>query len=154
VLHVPLTTSGHDHLEAASKSVTLTATTDGGATDADRLDLTCVPHGWPIHGYDYANHRANPLETELSPENAAALTVKWQFDIGAYTGGGLAAVTSTPTVGFGLVFVTSWNGFVYALRQDNADVVWTFQAQPMFPIGLQSSATLTADGRLLVGDAS
>ena len=151
-LRVLLAHSDNGQAQAAAKTVVLKAVTEAG-TDDNRLELTCVPHGWPSHGYDYGNRRANPLETELTPDNAAQLTVKWHFDIGTLTGGGLNAVTSTPTVGFGLVFVTSWNGKIYALRQDNAEVVWSFQARPMFPIGLQSSATLTADGRVLIGDA-
>ena len=118
------------------------------------LDLTCVPHGWPSHGYNYANHRASPLETVLTPENVAELTVKWHFDIRALVpSSGLNAVTSTPTVGFGFVYVTSWNGMVYALREQTGEVEWTFEVLPSFPIGTQSSATLTADGRLIVGDA-
>jgi len=138
---------------ATAKRVALAAATDGGGTDEDTLDLTCVPHGWPSHGYNYGNHRASPLETLVSPDNAAQLTVKWHFDLRAFFGGGLPAVTSTPTVGFGLVFVTAWSGTVFALRQDNAEVVWSFQAFPIFPIGFQSTATLSADGRLVVGDA-
>ena len=62
-------------------------------------------------------------------------------------------MTSTPTVGFGFVYVTSWNGKVYALREETGELVWTFDLAPAFPIGTQSSATLTADGRLVVGDA-
>jgi len=137
---------------ATAKHVALTAVTDAG-TDEDSLDVTCVPHGWPSHGYDAGNHRATPFETALTPDNAANLTVKWHFDISATAMGGISAVSSTPTVGFGLVYVTSWNGKVYALKETNADIVWTFQARPLFPIGLESSATLTADGRLLVADA-
>lgn len=152
-LHVPLAENANGRLEAAVKRVELAAVTDGAGTDEDSLDLTCVPHGWPSHGYNSANHRASPLETVLTADNAATLTVKWHFDIRALAQGGLSAVTSTPTVGFGLVFVTSWNGRVYALREETGEVEWTFTVTPMFPIGTQSSATLTADGRLLVGDA-
>jgi outer membrane protein assembly factor BamB len=150
-LHVPLTRDAGGRLQAVSKRVGLSAVTDGG-TDEDTFDVTCVPHGWPSHGYNYANHRASPLETVLSPDNAANLTVKWHFDLSELTGG-LNGVTSTPTVGFGLVFVAAWNNHVYALREEDAEIVWEHQLHPRFPIGTQSSATLTADGRLLVGDA-
>jgi outer membrane protein assembly factor BamB len=56
-------------------------------------------------------------------------------------------------VGNGLVYVTSWVRNVYALKSSNGKLKWTFQTDDTF-IGLQSSATLTADGRLLVGDSS
>ncbi len=152
-LHVPLAAGANGRREAAAKRVVLAAATDGAGTDDDTLDLTCVPHGWPSHGYNYANHRASPLETVLTPDNAATLAVKWHFDVRAISTGDLNAVTSTPTVGFGLVYVTSWNGTVYAVREENGEVVWTYDLAPAFPLGTQSSATLTADGRLVVGDA-
>ena len=153
VLHIPLIRNAGGRLEATAKRVELAALTDGGGTDDDSLDLTCVPHGWPSHGYNHANHRASPLETVLTADNAATLAVKWHFDIRALNQGGLSAVTSTPTVGFGHVFVTSWNGMVYALREDSGEVEWTFNVTHALPLGTQSSATLTADGRLVVGDA-
>ena len=152
VLHVPLTVGPTGRRAATASHIALAAVTDGGGTDDDSLDLTCVPHGWPSHGYSNTNHRASPSETVLTPDNAATLTVKWHLDISGMMPG-LGAVTSTPTVGFGLVFVTGWNGFVYALHEENAEVAWSFQVTPTFAIGSQSSATLTADGRVLVGDA-
>jgi outer membrane protein assembly factor BamB len=152
-LHIALTRNAGGRLETVSKRVELAAVTDGSGTDEDSLDLTCVPHGWPSHGYDYGNHRANPLETELTADNASTLSVKWHFDIRTLGMPGLNAVTSTPTVGFGFVYVTSWNGTVYALREETGEVEWSFTATPTWPLGTQSSATLTADGRLLMGDA-
>jgi outer membrane protein assembly factor BamB len=126
------------------KTVSLTVTTaDGESTDT--LELSCVPRGWPSHGYDHANLRNNPAEHVVSPENAAKLEVKWNLDLGS-------GVTSTPTVGFGLVFVTAWNGNLYAADQETGEVRWTYHAGGA--LGLQSSATLTADGRVLVGDSS
>lgn len=152
-LRVTLLRGADGRLAAAAKHVALAAVTDGAGTDDDTLDLTCVPHGWPSHGYNYGNHRATPLETVLTADNAATLTVKWHFDARAVTMGSLNAVSSTPTVGFGMVYVTSWNGTVYALREDTGEVEWTFKVTPTFPIGTQTSATLTADGRLIIGDA-
>lgn len=152
-LHVPLLRNASGRLETAVKRVELAAITDGAGTDDDSLDLACVPHGWPSHGYNAANQRANPLETELTPDNVSSLTVKWHFDIRAVSESGLNAVTSTPTVGFGLVFVTSWNGVMYALHEDTGEVEWTYTFMPLFAFGSESSATLTADGRVIIGDA-
>lgn len=150
-LRVPLTVSG-GRQQATSKQVALAAVT-GSGTDEDSLDVTCVPHGWPSHSYNAGNHRANPQETILTPENIAGLQVKWHFDILELGTPGLGAVTSTPTVGFGMVYVTSWNANVYALNQNTGEIEWTYSFLPGFAIGTQSSATLTADGRLVIGDA-
>src|SRR5581483_5070322 len=136
-----------------SKIVRLKART-GSAVDVDRLRLTCVPREWPSHGYDHANHRATPLETTLAPANAAQLAVKWQLDLTALAGAGNNGVTSTPTVGAGSVFVTSWNGNVYAVDVETGRVRWKYDTGSGGILGVQSSATLTADGRLLVGDSA
>ena len=152
-LRVPLRgPDAHGGFARASKKVKLRART-ANEEDADRLKLSCVPHGWPSHGYDHANRRANPLETTLGPANAANLAVKWQFDIGTVDGPSGAGVTSTPTVGGGMVFVTAWNGKVYALDARDGRVRWRYDVGST-ALGLQSSATLTADGRLLFGDSN
>ena len=137
--------------KAARRTVKLKARTTAG-TDSDRIRFTCLPHGWPSYGYDHRNRRATPVETRLSPANAAQLRIRWNFDIAAYEGTRGGGVTSTPTVRDGTVFVTSWNGKVYALRARDGKVRWTYDTAAGF-IGIQSSATLTPEGRLLVGDS-
>ncbi len=134
------------------KSVALSASSAVGV-DADRLRLTCIPRAWPTHGYNQANHRASGSEKVLNPANAANLELKWHLDLQALEGPGLNAVTSTPTVGDNLVYVTAWNGHVYAVNPSSGKVKWAYDVEENF-IGIQSSATLTADGRLLVGDSS
>ncbi len=136
--------------EMKTVTVSVTAETSEGAVDEDELVLTCVPHGWPSHGYNNSNHRSSPVEDAIDAGNAAALGVKWQFDIGNEPGtSGLRAVTSTPAVGFGKVFVTSWNKKVYALDQETGEVVWDHLTDAAF-LGVEGSPTLTADGRLII----
>jgi polyvinyl alcohol dehydrogenase (cytochrome) len=152
-LRVPLKgPNGRGGFKRGKATLRLKATTAAGV-DADTVKLSCVPHGWPSHGYDHANHRANPLETRLSPATAADLMVKWQIDLVALEGTPLNAVTSTPTAGNGLVYVTSWNGNLYALKPRSGQVKWKYESGSGF-IGFQSSATLTADERLVVGDST
>jgi outer membrane protein assembly factor BamB len=138
------------------KKVRLTAQTTGGI-DPDRLNLTCVPRGWPSHGYDRRNSRATPLETVLGPGNAAALVQKWNLDLQTAIGASTNGVSSTPAVGFGLVYVGSWNGFVIAASQKTGAIKWKYDTQSqsigLVP-GVAGSVTLTADGRALVGDAN
>ena len=123
------------------------------ANDGDALKLTCVPRGWPGHGYDDRNRRATLVESSISPGNAATLTEKWTLDLQAREGGSSNGVTSTPTVGDGKVFVTSWNGNVYAVNASSGKVRWSYPTGTGGGQGVQSSATLTADGRVLVGDS-
>lgn len=141
--------------KAAKKKVKLTATTAAGA-DADTMKLTCLPRGWPSHGYDRRNAKATPLETVLHPGNAATLVQRWDLSLQAAIGATNNGVSSTPAVGFGLVYVGSWNGFVVAAKQKTGTVKWTYDTQSqsigLVP-GVSGSVTLTADGRALAGDA-
>ncbi len=141
-----------DENQIEKATVRIEATTAGSVTDSDSVTFACVPHGWPSHGYNYGNHRSNPVETFVDASNAGALGVKWQFDVEAFEGtpGGLKAITSTPAVGYGLVFATAWNGKIYALDQETGDVVWHYRAPSAAFLGIEGSPTLTADGRVII----
>lgn len=139
--------------KSARRTVRLKARA-GSATDADRVALTCLPHGWPTAGFDHANRRATPLETTISPSNASRLAPSWTFDVAAVEGSaGGSNVSSTPTVANGMVFVTAWNGKVYGLRARDGKVRWSYDTGSIVVFGVQSSATLTPEGRLVVGDS-
>jgi outer membrane protein assembly factor BamB len=131
-------------------TVRVEATTAGDVTDVDTVTFACVPHGWPSHGYNYGNHRSNPRETFIDVENAGALGIKWRFDVATFdAGAGLKSITSTPAVGNGLVYATSWSGKIYALDQETGEVVWDYQSSADF-LGIEGSPTLTADGRVII----
>src|SRR5262249_47635809 len=152
-LTVPLKgPDAHGVFKPGKKKVSLKAATAAG-TDSDSLKLRCMPRGWPSHGYDHRNTRATPNETTLSPANANALVLKWDLDLHALNPTSANGVTSTPTVGNGLVYVTSWNGMVIAARPNNGSIKWKYDTGSGITIGVQSSATLTAEGRVLVGDS-
>ena len=131
-------------------SLRIEATTTDDITDTDEVTLACVPHGWPSHGFNYGNHRSNPMHGTIDVDNAGALGVKWRFDIADFEQGRAGySVTSTPVVGFGKVFITSWNGKIYALDQNTGELVWNYEAETLF-LGLEGSPTLTADGRIVI----
>src|SRR5262245_16167498 len=127
----------------ARRTIKLKAGTSAG-TDSDRVAFTCLNRDWPVENYDHANHRATPVESILSASNASQLGVRWSFDG--------PAVSSTPTVANGMVFVTSWDGHVYALRQRDGKLRWSYSVGDT-TLGLQGSATVTPEGRVLVGDS-
>lgn len=136
--------------EVTVRTVRVEATTVGEIIDTDTVTFACVPHEWPSHGYNYGNHRSNPRETEVEAAQGGALGIKWRFDITQFEGeAGVSSVTSTPAVGNGLVYVTSWNGKVYALDPETGDVVWQYQSNASF-LGVEGSPTLTADGRMII----
>ena len=144
-IDVPLKVTGSGGQKSRKVGVSVKATTTSGK-DPDKLGLTCLPRLWPTGMYDNYNRRAT-AQTALGPANVASLVEKWTFD----TAGG---VTSTPTVAEKLVYVTSWDGVLYALDRKKGTVKWSYDTGSAASGGLQSGATLTPDGRVLVGDSA
>jgi outer membrane protein assembly factor BamB len=127
--------------EPGTVTVAVSATA-GAATDADQLTLTCLPRLWPTQSYDPYNRRATK-RTTIKSGKVKALTEKWTFLTGA-------DVSSTPTVSATHVYATAWNGTLFAIDRETGLEDWSVN----FPgTSLQSSATLTPDGRVLVGDS-
>ena len=146
--------SSKGEFKAAKFSFKTEATTAGGV-DADQFKFVCVPRGWPSHGYDAANTRSNPLETKIDSTNVSTLVQKWIFvppsfnPIPVYG----KTITSSVTVGRKMVYTTSWNGRVYGVDKKKGTAKWTFNTGSSNSYGVQSSVTLTADGRVLVADS-
>jgi len=127
----------------------------GASVDSDSIKLSCIPRNWPAHGYDAQNRRSTPVATAIDVTNVDDLVLQWHYSVQEPLAGGGAArgVTSTPTVDDKNVYITSWNGIVYAIKRKTGTLKWSYDTQSADILGTQSSATLTADGRLLVGDS-
>lgn len=151
-LTVPLKgPNGKGVYRKATKRVRLDSRS-GTTKDIDVLKFFCMPHEWPMHGYNHANHRSTSSETRITTANANTLETKWVFDP-VLVGVGDGAITSTPTVANGLVYVTHWSGWVHALNIKNGKVKWSYNTDSGTVLGVQSSVTITADGRALFGDS-
>jgi outer membrane protein assembly factor BamB len=132
--------TGKGKREPGTVTIDLSATA-GAATDTDQLTLTCLPRLWPTQSYDPYNRRAT-RRTTIKPGKVKALTEKWTFPIPGN-------VSSTPTVSDTRVYATGWNGTLYSIDRETGLEDWSV---PLGGGAIQSSATLTADGRVLVGD--
>jgi polyvinyl alcohol dehydrogenase (cytochrome) len=78
---------------------------------------------WPTYGRSAQHTFSAP--TTLTPAQAPTLAKAWEFPTGD-------AVTATPTVVHGTVYVGSWDGDFYALDLETGALRWKFQldAQP------------------------
>src|SRR5471032_3158490 len=78
---------------------------------------------WPTYGHD-AQHTFDG-RTTLTARTASTLARAWFFPTGL-------AVTATPTVVAGTVYVGSWDGYFYALSLRTGKLRWKYQlaAQP------------------------
>jgi polyvinyl alcohol dehydrogenase (cytochrome) len=70
-----------------------------------------------MHGQDLGSQRSNGAESVIGPEQAADLTVAWEVDE-------LLAVTGTPGVVEGVLYVGDWTGHVRALDADSGEAQW------------------------------
>jgi polyvinyl alcohol dehydrogenase (cytochrome) len=109
---------------------------------------------WPTYGFDLTRNRFNPQEGLINATTVSRLNVRWFFS----TGSGTAAVSASPSVVEGVVYVGSWNGTMYALDAFSGHPLWTFNINDPNPgdrngfPGIQSS-TAVADGVVYFGGA-
>ena len=87
---------------------------------------TGTPHGeepeeddWPMYGRNLRHTFSNP-SSAITPRTVSHLRPAWTFPTGD-------AVSASPTVVDGVVYVGSWDGFFYALAARTGRLMWTFQ---------------------------
>ena len=109
---------------------------------------------WPTYGFDLTRNRFNPTEGLINAATVSQLGIQWFFS----TGSGTAAVSASPSVVEGVVYVGSWNGTMYALDASSGRPLWTFNINDPNPgdrtglPGIQSSAAVV-DGVVYFGAA-
>ena len=93
------------------------------AAVAPRPSAVVGPWDWPTYGHDAQHTFSAP--TTLTRATVTTLQPAWSFATGD-------AVTATPTVVAGTVYVGSWDGWFYALDLVTGALRWKFQldAQP------------------------
>lgn len=75
---------------------------------------------WKAYQHDMA-HSGYSATSLLNTSNVGSLTQAWSFTTGGW-------VTGTPIVADGVVYVGSWDGKMYALRERDGSPVWSFDA--------------------------
>jgi len=83
----------------------------------------------------------------IDASNVAVLQPKWTFSVAA-------GVTSSPVLANGLLYVTAWNGFLYALDPETGAVVWSFDTGSGSVLGVQSTPLVTPSGDVCIGDSN
>jgi polyvinyl alcohol dehydrogenase (cytochrome) len=102
---------------------------------------------WPTYAHD-AQHTGHG-QTLLTPKTVKTLSVAWTFPTGD-------AVTATPTVVGGTVYVGSWDGWFYAVDLETGALRWKYQLQAqnaVTPYPGQHPRDGTSDGGLVTSSA-
>src|SRR4051794_26467202 len=74
---------------------------------------------WPTYGRDLSHTFSNP-ESGINPHNVSSLAPAWTFSTED-------AVTASPAVVDGVVYVGSWDGYFYALDAGTGQLKWKVQ---------------------------
>lgn len=98
---------------------------------------------WPMHGHDLGSQRNNAAETEIGPEQAPDMEVAWQAN-------DLLAVTGTPAVVEGVLYIGDWTGNVRALDAKTGEEVWASEVGGQ----IAGSPTVTDDAVYVAVDKS
>jgi len=111
---------------------------------------------WPMYGKNLQRTFSNP-HSGINPKNVSRLKLKWSFSTSD-------AVTASPTVVDGVVYVGAWDGFFYALKARTGQVKWKFKVDcqnsvaPVPPHCLAPGETppdrLFTDGGLITSSAA
>jgi polyvinyl alcohol dehydrogenase (cytochrome) len=135
-------------------TTTFQAATRFRATDGPAPASCPAAADWPLYGFDLTRNRFNPNEGLINGNTVSRLNVRWFFS----TGAGTAAVSASPSVVDGVVYVGSWNGTMYALDASSGQPLWTFNINDPNPgdrsgfPGIQSSAAVV-NGMVYFGAA-
>ena len=117
---------------------------------AARALLGAPPGGreWPTYGHD--PHRTGNGKTTLDANSVTTLMQGWSFATGD-------AVTATPIVVGGTLFVGSWDGNFYALDAVTGQERWRFTIDPQLAIvpqpGNRQPTDVTSDGGVITSSA-
>jgi polyvinyl alcohol dehydrogenase (cytochrome) len=105
------------------------------------------PFDWPSYGHD-PQHSFHG-DTTLDRASAARLAQAWFFPTGD-------AVTATPTVVDGVVYVGSWDDYFYALDLRSGALRWRYRLHPQPAVAPQPGQVprqVTSDGGMVTSSA-
>ena len=81
---------------------------------------------WPMYGRNLSHTFSNP-DSKINPSNVASLQLAWTFPTGD-------AVSASPTVVEGVVYVGSWDGYFYALDAKSGALKWKFRVDCQYTV--------------------
>jgi polyvinyl alcohol dehydrogenase (cytochrome) len=105
---------------------------------------------WKMYQHD-ETHSGFSATSAITASNVSALAPAWSFQAGDL-------VTGTPIVSGGVVYIGSWDGRMYALRETDGSLIWSYDGGTINQLercsisyGIDSTAALSG-GRLYFGN--
>jgi alcohol dehydrogenase (cytochrome c) len=102
------------------------------------LDARSEPQNWLTYYGAYNGQRYSPLD-QINTENVKRLAPAWIFQAGAsgiQAGATTYAFESCPIVVDGVMFVTGWDGMIWALDATTGEEMWRYKKETPFDVSL------------------
>jgi polyvinyl alcohol dehydrogenase (cytochrome) len=139
-------------------ALAVAAVLSGCGDSSSRSASDAAPGAWSTYGGGLDRTFFNAAETAINRDTVADLVPLWRFTTGAVVTASpiVAAVDLADEGSVELVFIPSWDGFLYALRASDGTPAWSyrFKTHPGASYPQASSATVAdIDGqrRVFVG---
>ncbi|HEY0363646.1 MAG TPA: PQQ-binding-like beta-propeller repeat protein, partial [Solirubrobacteraceae bacterium] len=109
-----------------------------GVTYERILDARSEPHNWLTYYGAYDGQRYSPLD-QINAETVKKLKPEWMFQcgsVGLHSGASTYSFEASPLVVDGVMFVSGWDGWVWALDARNGDLLWQYRHASPFDVSL------------------
>ncbi|HEV3399267.1 MAG TPA: PQQ-binding-like beta-propeller repeat protein, partial [Actinomycetes bacterium] len=109
-----------------------------GVTYDRILNARSEPHNWLTYYGAYDGQRYSPLD-RINKENVRRLSPAWVFQagsVGLHSGKSTYSFEASPLVVDGVMFVSGWDGWVWALDARNGDLLWQYRHAIPFDVSL------------------
>ncbi len=96
------------------------------------------PHNWLSYYGDYNGQRYSPLD-QINAENVKSLTPAWVFQCGSmgmHSGASTYSFEASPIVVDGVMYVTGWDGWVWALNAKTGEELWRYKRASPYDVSL------------------
>lgn len=102
------------------------------------LQARSEPHNWLTYYGAYNGQRYSPLD-QINTDNVKRITPAWVFQFGSYglhAGASTYAFEAAPIVVDGVMFLSGWDGWVWALDAKTGRQLWQYKHAIPFDVSL------------------
>jgi alcohol dehydrogenase (cytochrome c) len=96
------------------------------------------PHNWLTYYGAYDGQRYSPLD-QINKDTIRRLTPAWVFQagsVGLHSGKSTYSFEASPIVVDGVMYVSGWDGWVWAIDARNGDLLWQYRHAIPFDVSL------------------
>ncbi|MBV9917404.1 MAG: PQQ-dependent dehydrogenase, methanol/ethanol family [Solirubrobacterales bacterium] len=96
------------------------------------------PHNWITYYGDYDGKRYSPLD-QINAGNVKSLSPAWVFQCGSmgmHSGASTYSFEASPIVVDGIMYVTGWDGWVWALDAKSGAELWRYKRASPYDVSL------------------